>query len=299
MKYSFVLLAITLLFSCSEQNKEISEHDTSGKMNWAISNFPKINKNPGYKVLTLGVFHFNRSNDGSDVVARNHIDITSDKNQKELDLIIEKLKDFRPSKIAVEFRPEYQSLLDSLYQEYLMDNYDLGKNEAFQIGFKLAKILGHDKVYCVDNNPPMPQNINEIEDWEAYADSLGHKELWHSYDQENLIYNTYMDTIQSHLNVTDYLMLINSKENVIRTKQLWTTGIVNVGHSHQYLGADLLGRWYRRNSRIYANAKNLLESNTDNNLLIVYGGAHKWILDELFRSSPDFEVIQFNELMLK
>ena len=65
----------------------------------------------------------------------------------------------------------------------------------------------------------------------------------------------------------------------------------------EYLGADLLGRWYRRNSRIYANAKNLVHRDSKENLLIIYGGAHKWILDELFHSSPDFEVVQFNELM--
>jgi len=250
-------------------------------------------------VLTLGVFHFDRSRDGSDVVAKNHVDISTELNQRELDTIIQRLKDFNPAKIAVEWRPEYQSKLDSLYQEYLAGNYKLGLNEAFQVGFRLAKILGHKKVYCVDNNPPLPESINEIEDWEAYADSLGHLGLWHSYDQENSRYNTFMDTIQKHLNVKDYLLLINSKKNVSRNKQLWTTGLVNVGYLDKYVGADLLGRWYRRNSRIYANSKNLVNPDLKENLLIIYGGAHKWILDELFDSSPDFQVVQFNELMVK
>ena len=197
-------------------------------------------------VLTLGVFHFDRSRDGSDVVAQNHIDIDTEQNQNELSAIIQRLEDFNPAKIAIEWRPEYQNMLDSLYQEYLAGNYKLGKNEAFQIGFKLAKILGHEKVYCVDNNPPLPESINEIEDWEIYADSLGHLKLWRSYDQENLRYNTFMDTIQRHLNVKDYLLLINSQKNAIRTKQLWTTGLVNVGYLDKYVGADLLGRWYKR-----------------------------------------------------
>lgn len=70
---------------------------------------------------------------------------------------------------------------------------------------------------------------------------------------------------------------------------------MNVGYLDKYVGADLLGRWYRRNARIYANSKNLVD--TDENLLIIYGGAHKWILDELFESSPDFQVIQFNDLI--
>ncbi len=250
-------------------------------------------------VLTLGVFHFDRSRDGSDVVAQNHIDIDTEQNQNELSAIIQRLEDFNPAKIAIEWRPEYQNMLDSLYQEYLAGNYKLGKNEAFQIGFKLAKILGHEKVYCVDNNPPLPESINEIEDWEIYADSLGHLKLWRSYDQENLRYNTFMDTIQRHLNVKDYLLLINSQKNAIRTKQLWTTGLVNVGYLDKYVGADLLGRWYKRNARIYANSKNLLNPESKENLLIIYGGAHKWILDELFQSSPDFQVVQFNDLMIK
>ncbi|EAZ79874.1 DUF5694 domain-containing protein [Algoriphagus machipongonensis] len=291
---SFISLFF-LLFSCSEPSQKQQEQDSKDIFSGLMDDFPIIDKKPSHQVLTLGVFHFDRSRDGSDVVAKNHIDITTDENRSELDEIIKKLEEFNPSKIAVEWRPEYQDRLDSLFREYLEGNYSLEKNEAFQIGFKLAKSLGHDKVYCVDNNPPMPESINEIDDWEAYADSLGHLELWQSYDQENLRYNTFMDTIQRNLNVKDYLLLINSKKNSVRNKQIWTTGLVNVGYLDKYVGADLLGRWYRRNARIYANSKNLVD--TDENLLIIYGGAHKWILDELFESSPDFQVIQFNDLI--
>jgi hypothetical protein len=299
MKYISIFSLIIFFFSCSESKQKRLEQNSTEGINWAINKFPSINKNPKHKVLTLGVFHFDRSRDGSDIVAKNHIDVTTEQNQSELDFIIQRLEDFNPAKIAVEWRPEYQKMLDSLYQEYISGNYKLGKNEAFQIGFKLAKILGHDKVYCVDNNPPLPESINEIEDWEIYADSLGQLGLWRSYDQENARYNTFMDTIQRHLNVKDYLLLINSRKNVIRNKQLWTTGLVNVGYLDKYVGADLLGRWYRRNSRIYANSKNLVNTDSKENLLIIYGGAHKWILDELFQSSPDFEVVQFNKLMME
>lgn len=298
MKHLASLLLILFFISCSEKEGQPSkEQESMNPSDWAITNFPVINKTPKHHVLTLGVFHFDRSRDGSDIVAKNHIDINTEANQSQLDTIIQKLKGFNPAAIAVEWRPEFQPKMDSLYQEYVEGNYELGKNEAFQIGFKLAKFLGHKKIYCVDNNPPLPTSIQEIEDWEVYADSLGHTELWHSYDQENSRYNTYMDTIQRHLSVKDYLLLINSKENSIRNKQLWTTGLVNLGYLDKYLGADLLGRWYRRNSRIYANSKNLVNKDSNDNLLIIYGGAHKWVLDELFDSSPDFKVVQFNDLM--
>ena len=297
MKQVLIYLFIVIFCSCNNVNNRQTDRVSSEDITWAIQNFPAIENEPTHRVLTLGVFHFDRSRDGSDVVASNHIDITTDQNQKELDSLIQKLVLFNPSKIAVEWRPEYQNWMDSLYMEYINGNYVLGKNEAFQIGFKLAKLLGHEKVYCIDNNPPLPESLNEIDDWEAYADSLGHLELWQSFDQENLRYNTYMDTIQRHLNVTDYLLLINSEENSIRNKQLWTTGLVNVGYLDKYVGADLLGRWFRRNARIYANSKNLVSPKSNENLLIIYGGAHKWILDELFESHPDFQVEQLNTLL--
>lgn len=298
MKKLTSLALFVFFISCSESEKEkIKGQKFDIDSNWAVKNFPAIDKSAKHNVLTLGVFHFDRSRDGSDIVAKNHIDISEETNQNQLDTIILKLEYFNPSAIAVEWRPEFQNKMDSLYQEYLQGNYKLGKNEAFQIGFKLAKKLGLKKVFCVDNNPPLPSSIEEIDDWELYAENLGHLELWHSYDQENSRYNTYMDTIQKHLKVKDYLLLINSKENSIRNKQLWTTGLVNVGYLDKHVGADLLGRWYQRNSRIYANSKNLVSKDSEENLLIIYGGAHKWILDELFDSSPDFNVIQFNDLM--
>ena len=297
MKYLFIPGLFLFLLSCSQSNQKAIEPKAPENEDWAIERFPSIDKTPKHQVLVLGVFHFDRSRDGSDVVAKNHVDVATERNQNELDTIIQKLEAFNPAKIAVEWRPEYQKMLDSLYNEYLAGNYKLGKNEAFQIGFRLAKMLGHEKVYCVDNNPPLPESLNAIEDWESYADSLGHLELWRSYDAENTRYNTFMDTIQRHLNVREYLLLINSPKNSLRNKQLWTTGLVNVGYLDKYVGADLLGRWYRRNSRIYANSKNLVDPGSNENLLIIYGGAHKWILDELFESSPDFQVEQFNGLM--
>ncbi len=294
--YAFGLFLALYLSACQSPAPSPETPKEIGPVNKAFQHFPAIEVTPTHEVLTLGVFHFDRSRDGSDVVAKNHIDINTESNQQQLREILSKLEAFRPSRIAVEWRPDVQPVLDSLYQAYLEGSYELGKNEAFQIGFPLAKALGHERVYCIDNNPPFPDNINAIDDWYAYADSIGHIGLWEAYDAENNRYNTFMDTIQRHLSLLEYLHILNSKQNLVRSKQLWTTGIVNVGHGDAYLGADLLGRWYRRNSRLFANAKNLMEDG-DQNLLIIYGGAHKWILDELFESAPEFEVVQFNDLM--
>lgn len=297
MKYiQLVGLFAIFLFSCKTKNTDNLQSGLSPEIEKLANNIPSLKTDTQNKVMVLGVFHFDRSMDGSDVVAKNHLDITSNQNQAILDSLISILAEFHPTKIVVEWQPQWQGYIDSLYALYRQDAYTLGKNETFQLGFKLAKKLGHEKIFCVDTNPPMPETVNSIDDWDQYAADLGQTELWHKYDAQNEQYLTYLDTLQNSLNVLDYLQLINSSKNMERTKQLWTTGIVDVGHGDKYLGADLLGRWYRRNVRIFVNSKNLV-SKPNENLLIIYGNAHKWILDELFDSSPEFEVTQLNDLL--
>ncbi len=295
MRNLFFLLFLTLI-SCQSKVQKSSNSD-SELLPPEIANFPIIKIEPQHQVMTLGSFHFNRSNDGSDVVGEKHIDVKTPENQAQLDTLIAALEKFNPTKIAVEWRPRNQEFLDSLYQEYQADRWPLGRNEMFQIGFRLAKKLGLDKVYCVDNRPPMPETLNEIDDFQSYAVSINQHDLWHSYDDANDAFNNYMDEQQGELLVLDYLKLMNSERYTMRTKQLWVTGLVNLGVYDKYIGADLTGHWYRRNARIFANVSNLSPSLEKERILIIYGGAHKWILDELFDAAPDYKVKQIRDLL--
>ena len=290
-----MLLLFIHLNSCQYKNSADVKENTKKVTSYSLDLYPSLAVTPKHKVLTLGTFHFDRSRDGSDVVANEHIDVTTEINQKKLNRIVERLIRFNPSKIAVEWKPSKQKVMDSLFHEYKKGNYKLGKHETFQIGFKVAKALGHSRVHCIDNNPPFPDYINAIEDWEKYADSLGHLQLWRAYDVVNKELNTFMDTIQRHVNVLEYLTIINSERHSKRLKELWLTGLVNIGHDGANMGADVVARWYRRNIRLFSTAKNLVRE--DENLLIIYGGAHKWIFDELFESAPDFQVVQWNQII--
>ena len=294
-KITLLFVSIFIFISCTTNTKTPLTKESIALKN-AFDNFPSIEKKEKHKILTLGTFHFDRSLDGSDVISQNHIDITSTKNQSQIEDLVDALKDFNPTRIAVEWPLSFQDKIDSLYQEYKKGNWELNKNEAFQIGFRLGKLLNHEKIYCVDNNPPMPESITAIDDIDAYAKKIGHTKLWHAYDEENLKFNTFIDTAQNNLYVMDYLKLLNSKKYSTRVKQIWTSGLVNLGYGDTYIGADFLGRWYRRNARIFANTKNLAKDNNEN-ILVIYGVAHKWILDELYESAPDFELIDLKTIL--
>lgn len=290
------LISILVLTSCKNETPEVIR--ATEIQNPLVENFPTLTEKPKHKALVLGTFHFNSNTDESDVKGKHKMDIFSKENQKQLDSLMKILKKFNPTKIAIEWQPRAQSYVDSVYNEYRNDKWKIRKNEIFQIGFKLAKQLNHKTLYCIDNRPPMPEAISAMDDddLENYADSLGQKELMHSYDNENNVFNNYLDSIQNTNNVLDVLKLYNSKTYSKRSKQIWLTGMVNLGVYDNYTGTDLTGHWYRRNTRIFVNAANLAEKKEER-ILIIYGAAHKWLLDELFDGSPEFELIQFNNLL--
>jgi len=299
MKYLKHFLILTCIFnfsSCSNSSsKEIitdtKRNDSTVAINY-IDSIPKIVSKYYHEVLVLGSAHFDRSTNGSDVVGKNVIDITSAQNQKEVDALVTMIvNEFKPTIVAIEFMPKHQKAIDTIYARYLRGEWKLKKNEAYQIGFRVAQKMKLSTVYCIDNRPPQTESITSIDDWDKHAEDMHHTGIWHEYDNENNEYNAFMDNLQSKTGVLGYLEVANSKETSKRNKQLWLTGLVNLGHGESYLGADLTGNWYRRNTRLFTNARNLCKTKNEK-VLIIYGLAHKWVLDELFEGSPEFIVKQ-------
>lgn len=288
-----------LVFSCNTKNKEVlisRENQNKSVLDSItrkhINNIPQFTTGYSHKVMVLGTFHFNRGSDGSDVVAKNHIDVTTEDNQKLIEELALKIaEDYKPTIIAVEWMPNNQDAMDSKYTEY-KNTGKLGKNETYQLGFRIAKKLNLPTVYCVDNRPPQPKSIMDMElDFDDYIKSVNQESLMYEYDKDNKAYNDYMDMLLGKLNVLQHLKTINSPENLKRFKAFSFTGLANVGYKDNYVGADFTGMWYQRNTRIYVNTRNLAQTKNER-ILIIYGAAHKWALDEIFDGSPEFEVIQ-------
>ncbi|HUP49703.1 MAG TPA: DUF5694 domain-containing protein, partial [Thermoanaerobaculia bacterium] len=104
---------------------------------------------PKAKIVMVGVFHF--ASPGLDAYKPVHtFDVMSSDRQTEIEEVAALLARFQPTKIAVEFRPERQARMDELYAEYLRGEYELGTNEVYQLGFRLARMMGHPRVHLVD-----------------------------------------------------------------------------------------------------------------------------------------------------
>ncbi len=262
----------------------------------ALNNFPVLKQDNNIPILILGTFHFNYSQNISDVKGENNFDVSAENRQKELLLLIEKLKAFKPTKIAVEKMLPNQPLMDSLFKAYCAGTWQLGKNEVYQVGFRLAKELGLNGVSCVDTRPDQVEVDTTISDWELYAKQRGELGKWEAYNGPNNQANAYIEGLRNSMTIADYLNFLNNDKVKRRYKQFFLTGLVEVGTGDTYVGADLTGYWYRRNTRIFANIKRLVTSENER-ILVIYGNSHAWVLEELFNASPEFKTIKVNKIL--
>lgn len=69
-----------------------------------------------------------------------------------------------------------------------------------------------------------------------------------------------------------------------------------VGFPDHHIGADLVGEWYKRNLRIYANIWRAVQPGSDRVLLLM-GQGHIWTLRQFFRENPRFEVVPVADVL--
>ena len=296
--YGIIILA--LLNSCNQQTeKTVEEIEQTEKINPIADPNLFIGEHKT-KAMVLGVFHFQASQSDS-YKKKFPFDILEKQRQSELDTLLSKIAKYKPTKILVEWnRIKMDSMTNSWYQEYLADKTDLAdkRNEVFQIGFKLAKKLNHKQVYCSDASADW---FGAELDWdnydeESYMKSRGQYEKVSRYNYEPF-YELH-DSLKTVQSLTEHLRMLNDPMNRLKDHQRYLTDIIE-GAGDNYLGADNTGRQYRRNLRIFANAYDLTDFDSEERLLLIYGSGHVWQLRQLFTDSPDFEYVEANDYLME
>ena len=100
------------------------------------------------QVMLFGVFHF--ANPGDDVVKAAQIDVMTPENQLYLEGLARRIADFKPTVILLEIDPENQARMQERYQQFIEGSYELGSNEVYQLGFRIAKMADLGTVYSFD-----------------------------------------------------------------------------------------------------------------------------------------------------
>ncbi|MGA3104824.1 MAG: DUF5694 domain-containing protein [Terriglobales bacterium] len=224
------------------------------------------------EILVLGTYHM--SNPGRDLHNMQADDVLSPKRQQEIAQLVEVLKKFRPTKIAIEAEFGSQRI-DREYSDYLAGKYALSPNEIDQLGYRLAKELGHHAIYPVDVDGDFPyyRVLN-------YAKANGLKEKFDAMQASTEARVKEQDVFLKSHTVLETLQYMNSDPVVAKDVASYYE-YVPFGDPYEYAGPELLTLWFQRNIRIYCDIVKLIDSPNER-ILVIYGAGHLgWLRQDI------------------
>lgn len=234
------------------------------------------------EVMVLGVFHM--SNPGQDEYNIDADDVRNDKRQSELEELAERLALFHPDAIATEVNYRNQDRLDSLYQQVPMDSLlKEYSNEAIQVGFRLGKKLGHNRIYAIDYRQRLGNDsLSAI--YEKYDGNIPHKIQYPRLNWDSII--TANETLLAESSIVDYLIHKNL-ENEHLKNHYGMFADLRAGENDNFGGARNLAIWYERNFRMVHNIYRVAKPDTKRILLIV-GSGHVSPIRHILSDAPMF-----------
>lgn len=129
------------------------------------------------------------------------------------------------------------------------------KNESIQIGFRLGKILQKDKIFAVDEDMDLGENVAKL--FPYLEETIGKVEKsMKEHAQDSIVdqYKYYNTPEWSRLNHNIYI-----RSNSVKL-------------GDEYIGVDVNTRWYERNLKIFANIQRLADDTE--RLFVLYGAGH-------------------------
>lgn len=229
-------------------------------------------------VLLLGTYHM--GNPGLDMHNVKSDDVLIPKRQNEIQEVVNRLKLFNPTKIAVEVLTEKHDELNQEYLSYLSDEFTLGASEIYQLGFRIAAELRHQIIYPVDWNEWLGGiGIGDVFEFAQ----LNMPELYeHMQASFQGMAQSVQESIQAQ-SIRETLLLVNTSGVVQCDHENYMT-IARVGNGKNNIGIDWLSNyWYRRNLIIYKNISQI--SSPDDRILVIYGAGHIHLLTQFMKES--------------
>lgn len=232
------------------------------------------------EVMILGTAHF--SNPGQDMIKTEFPDVMKPEYQSQIRTVVDSLAVFRPTKIAVEVRPDYEETFDSLYRAYRRGEHSLERGEQQQLGFRLAGRFDHRQLYAIDHEGDLPGKALM-----SYA---------RDHDPAFLKYITSIreeisrkeKSLYARATIREILRVQNGRENLSDQRGYYAR-IAPVGDDSTWVGADLVAQWHRRNIKIFADLAREVEPG--DRVIVIFGAGHAPLLRYFVKSSKAMKIV--------
>lgn len=262
------------------------DYPVSSALDEVLKALPLVSKVP---LLMLGSYHM--GNPGADMFNLKADDVLAPKRQTEIQTVVNRLAGWAPTKVAVE-APFGDSIINARYHAYLRGEHVLRNREEEQIGFRLAKQLGHANIYPIDVQMGMndsalgeviASNPQKFGPYMQSLETLGRMAI------------AQMDTWLQEGTIGSMLYNMNDRDLNRVSHEIYFRIFAPLVDGNNYAGVDMINVWYHRNLRIFANLHQISEHN--DRIFIVYGQGHIPLLQQFAEDSPYFRVENVQEYL--
>lgn len=221
------------------------------------------------EILILGSFHMFE-----------HEGLDTDQRQSEIEELVAKLERFQPTKIAVEMVPATSESCNVKYQQYLSKKDSLDMNEIYQIGFRLARKMGHKQIYPTDWMGEVEMSYGQVAEWAEKNQPELLKTIFEGFSVPEL---------SEDKEIIDYYKELNDPDLLHHLHKIYIN-LARIGDIDHYIGMNWLSWWYKRNLIMFSNLSRLIES-SDEKVLFIVGSSHSSIVTKFIEESEVYKVV--------
>lgn len=227
------------------------------------------------KVLNFATFHLSGSSDA----ISSSVNINNPEVKKEIEKIVNKLVEFKPTIICVEVPVSSSAGTNRIYQEYKVDqsNTTNWSEEINSIAFEVGRLSGVKNIYGIDSRLMFdyPKLTAMAKTSESIKNYIGE-------------YVKNLEKIND-LGILAKYRVYNTDKFKAETLDFYNTlAVMHTPGNHE--GAEIISDFYQRNLMIYSNFNDVPKNNGDR-ILIILGGTHSAYLDFFMRDHPVYELV--------
>lgn len=206
-------------------------------------------------------------------------DVLAEKRQQEIRELIKTLKEFKPTKVALEVLTTGRDRLNHDYRNYLSGDFNLSSSEHHQIGFRLAKATDLIEVAAIDWN----ENIKDIPNLGTWAEENS-SPLFNEVLEDLKNMTGEAESFLAKHTLKEYLLWLNQPSNIQRNHESYMK-MALLGDQENPVGTIWTARyWYYRNLLIYKNIMEMATSSTER-IFVLYGAGHLHLLIHFLQDS--------------
>lgn len=239
------------------------------------------------QVMVLGTFHW--ANPGRDMVNMQVDDVLGERRQREIEILARTLAAWKPTKIVVEWEAEPPgfAIPEFADSEALLATR---RNESIQLGFRLARMLGHGAVYGFDEQRSEREpNYFPMGKVQQVAEETGQAHLLHGLLSEVQARVVAEEAALAEQSIAEALISQNDPVDGDAMHNRLYYSLIQIGDGHEQPGAELNAYWFMRNAKMFGKLDMIAEPG--DRVLVIVGSGHATWLRHFAAQVPGYQPV--------